>query len=102
MRNSGIAFALAMTCAGALSAQHQVTAHLRNGIYLGFNAGTDPSGVSAPTSGGVFVSDVVDRYVVDRRSALYFGYTIDAEPVPGSKALKVTIKPLSERSQKRL
>ncbi len=83
-------------------ADHQVTATTANGISVRFTPTTEPKGASRLPEGGVIVGHGVDRFVVDREAGLYFGYNLAVEAVPGSRKLRVSVRPLSSSAERRL
>jgi hypothetical protein len=69
------------------------------GLTVKFTSETDPPSRDTGTSGSVQIHgehNIVHRIFVDREHAVYFGYDLEVEPVPGTDQFTLTIKSLSE------
>jgi len=83
--------------AGTVPAQQQVIFNGR--LTVSFTSVTDPPSRDIGTSGSVQIhgeGNIVHRIFLDREHAVYFGYDLEVEPVPGTDQFTLTIKPLSE------
>lgn len=74
-------------------------AGLSNGVSVRFSTVCDPPcrGQDAATLGGGFrtTDKAIHRFFVDQRRGVYFGYDMETEPLPKSRQVRLTFRPLS-------
>lgn len=74
-------------------------AGLSNGVSVRFSTVCDPpcrERETFPLGGGIRTgANAVHRFLVDPQRAVYFGYDVETEPLPQTRQVRLTFRPLS-------
>ncbi|HZS09582.1 MAG TPA: hypothetical protein VFD58_32440 [Blastocatellia bacterium] len=85
---------------------HSGLARLDNGVTVSFSTQllvNDKPGESRNQTTALYSqSNSISRILIDEETGVWFGYDLEAEPIPGTKQIRYTVKPLNPAAEQRL